>query len=449
MRAHLVRFSSAALMASLAMAAPVTGKDNQSLTLEEAIRMGLTNNPALAAERSRTDAADQNALAARALRWPRVTAEAALRRSDQQVVVFGDKLTAGEFTANDFLLEKLNDPDAENHATAALAISAPLYSSGRIRWGIESARDEADSAHAMTTGAESRLVAEITGAYFGISVADAAVSVTEQALADAGRHEEVALARYEAGASLKSDHLRARVFRLGRQRDLERRRADLALARSRLARLITLPPGESVNPATPLETPSRETGPLAEWTALALARSPHLAASRSLAGAADAGAHGTRALLGPEVNGFARYERNSDGLDTGEGSYLFGVALQWTAFDRARSARIAGALAISTTAEATLRAAEDQVRLEVERVWHDVEVADATLLLNREAVAAAIDALRISADRYEGGLLPLTDLLDIETELLNARHQELVALFDAVVGRVRLEHVSGSLEVSR
>lgn len=449
MRAPLVLFGSAALMASMAVIAPVAAADNRSLTLEEAIRMGLSNNPMLASERSSADAADQNALAARAIRWPRVTAEATLRRSDQQVVVFGDKLTAGEFTASDFLLEHLNNPDAENHLAAALAISAPLYSSGRIQWGIESARDEAASARAMTTAAESDLVAEITGAYFGISVADAAVMITEQALADAGRHEEVALARYEAGASLKSDQLRARVFRLGRQRELERRRADLSLARSRLARLITLPPDESIDPATPLETPSRQIGPLAEWTALALARSPLLAASRSLAGAADSGAHGARASLGPEVNGFARYERNSDGLGTGEGAYLFGVALQWTAFDRARPARIAGALAVSTAAGARLRAVEDQVGLDVERAWHDVQVADMTLLLSREAVAAAVEARRITADRYVGGLLPLTDLLDVETELLNARHQELVSMFDAVVGRVRLEHVTGSLEVSR
>ena len=448
MRGFLVRIVSRALVGVLAIGAG-SAADTRSLSLQEAIDLGLANNPALAAERAGTDAADQKLLAARGLRWPRVIAEAALRRSDHQVVVFGDKLTAGEFTADDFLLDNLNHPDAQTHASAALAISAPLYTSGRLRWGIESARQEAVSARALTASAESDLVAGITSAYFGVQVADAAAKVATQAVADDARDEEIAVARYDAGASLKSDQLRARLLLLARQRDLERRRADLALARSHLARLIAIDPDETIELVTTLETPTGATPPLAEWTDIAMTRSPHLAASRSHARAAESGASGARAALGPEVNGFARYERNAGGWDSGEGSYLVGIALQWTAFDRARAARIAEAAAARRGADARVRADEDQVRLEVERAWRDVRVADTTLLLSREAVAAAAEARRIAVERYEGGLFPLTDLLDIETELVDARHQELVALYDAVMGRVRLEQVTGSLEVPR
>lgn len=417
------------------------------LTLDEAIRLGVAHNPALTSTRSQAEATEAGARAAEASRWPRVTTEAVARRSDHQVIVFGDKLTASEFEAEDFALDSLNDPDPVTHLTAAVALEAPLFTSGRLRWGIASARSSAEAARAGVRAAESELASRITRAYFGIAVAREAVEVARSTVSSARGHEAVALARVEAGAALRSDHLRAQVFRLSQERDFERRLADLAVSKSRLAALLGLPPGEEPDPVTPLEPPSSPIGTLEEWLARGAAGTPAIEAGRRSASAAEAGARAARSDAGPEVAGFARYERNASRVEAGEGSYLFGVGIRWSAFDRTRAARISEADARRAAARAATQAIADAVRLEIEEAYYDAGAAERSLAVSREAVTAADAARRIASDRYAGGLLPLTDLLDMETDLMNARFSEIDALYRTVSGRVRLAHATGALEV--
>src|SRR6266511_3543016 len=107
------------------------------LTLQDAIRLGLSHNAALAAGRAEAVAAEADFEASRAALWPRLLTEAGWHRTDHQVLVFGDKLTAAEFTPADFAIDTLNHPTPVSHGVAAVALELPLYTSGRIRSGIE------------------------------------------------------------------------------------------------------------------------------------------------------------------------------------------------------------------------------------------------------------------------------------------------------------------------
>lgn len=420
-----------------------------TLTLAEAIRLGLERNPGLAAARADAAAAGAGARQAEAGRWPRAYAEAGWRRTDNQVLVFGDTLTAGEFTAADFALDRLNQPDAQSHGSAALGLELPLFTSGRIGSGIDAAREEDRAATARLRAAEAGLVAAVTEAYLGVFLARAAVGVASAALDDARAHEASAAARHEAGAALQSDLLRARVARLERERDLVRRRADTDVALSRLRAAIGLAPGEAVEPTEAPVEPEADPAPLDDWIGRAVRSRPEIEAARRDALAARAAARSARSSLGPEAVAAARYERNAAGLDGSEGSFLVGIGIRWSAFDRGRAARIEAGEARARAAEHRARSVADGVALEVEIAWSDALVAARNLRAAREAAAAADEARRIGAERYAAGLLPLTDLLDMETALVRARLAERAALHDAVVGRVRLKRSAGVLEAPR
>ena len=415
----------------------------QAITLDEAIQLGLARNPSLAALRSELDITKAAAAEARAQRWPRLTAEAALRGTDNQVMVFGDKLTAGEFASGDFALGQLNDPDPIRHGVAAVGLDFPLYTSGRIRSGIAAADFESGAAFARLRGGESDLIMMITETYYGIDLARAAAQVSEAAVSDARSHEAVAAARHESGAALRSDLLRAQVLRMSRERDLDRKKADVELARARLRRLLASGPHETLEPASGLTPPEAGLGDLDQWLAYALASRPEIEDARQRSKAAHAGAQSARAFLGPELSALARYERNTNSLDFGEGSYLVGVSLRWAVFDHGRAARISAAEARQEAAGYAARAVENTVLLEVEQAYRDAVVAAGSMTVAREAVSAAEEARRITAERYQAGLLPIADLLDVETELTRARMAEISARYDAVVGPARLERAVG------
>jgi len=330
---------------AIPLAAGVSTPAGPLITLDEAIRLGLARNPSLAALRAELDITKAAAAEARAQRWPRVTAEAAVRGTDNQVMVFGDKLTAGEFAAGDFALDQLNDPDSIRHGVAAVGVDLPLYTSGRIRSGIATADFESGAALARLRKGESDLILSITETYYRIDLARAAAQVSEAAVSDARSHEAVAAARHESGAALRSDLLRAQVLRMSRERDLERKKADVELARSRLRRLLSSGLGETHDPASGLTLPDGVLGDLDRWLDHAAASRPEIEDARLRSSAAQAGVQTARGSLGPELSALARYERNTNSLDFGEGSYLVGVSLRWAAFDHGRAARISAAAA--------------------------------------------------------------------------------------------------------
>jgi outer membrane protein TolC len=423
--------------------------DNTRLTLDEAIHAGLAQNPGLAALRAEAGASGASRRAAETGRWPRISTGADWRRSNNQVVVFSDKLTAGEFTSADFDLDSLNHPDPVSHGVIAVGVEVPIDVAGRVGAGIDAARGTEAAATATVRAAEVDLVARITGAYDAISLADAAAAVAEQALDNAGRSESIAAARADRGAALKSDALRARAARLDRERDLDRRRADAALARSRLLLLMGAPQGQVIAGTDDDRGPLDEIGSLASWLDGAAAARPDLDAARRGSQAAGAAAASARATRGPEMGATARYELNANSLDSGSGSYLLGLAVRWNAWDGGRAPRVEEADDRATAASARVRALEDGVRLEVESAWRDAQVADRGVVAAQEGAAAAEEARRISADRYAAGLLPLNDLLQAESGAVAARLAEIAARHDAVIARVRLRQSSGKLEVPR
>ncbi|HEV8200310.1 MAG TPA: TolC family protein [Candidatus Polarisedimenticolia bacterium] len=422
------------------------------LTLPDAVRVAFERDPALAAARAEADAWSADLDAARAARWPRLLTAAEWHRTDGQVAVFGDKLMAGEFTADDFALDALNDPEALNHASLGVLVQAPLYTAGRIRHAIDAADESSLASRAHLRAAAIDLVEEVTRAYDGALLAQATVGIARDALVNARGHERAAAARYEEGSALKSDPLRAEVHRLARERDLERADAGLEIVRSRLRVLLGLAPGDAIllADAEPLAPAEPLTG-LQEWldASAAAGGRPEIEAARRAGAAAEAQDRAAAAARGPEVDGIARYDVHANGLDGGEGSYFAGLQIRWAAFDRVRSSRIDAARARAQAAEAWSRVAEDRARLDVEQAWRDADVADRNAAIARQGLAAAEEARRIAAERYAGGLLPLTDLLDAETALLETRLAEIGARFDAAVSRVRLSRASGRLEVPR
>lgn len=424
---------------------PVAGP-TRPLTLDAAIELALRGHPALAAGRAAEVEAQAAVRQAESQRWPRVVVDGGWRLTDNQVLVFSDKLTSASFTRSDFDVARLNDPASRGHGMAGVSVELPLDTSGRLRLDVDASRAAASAASADMRAERARIVEEVTASYFGLALAREALDVADSAVDDMRRHEARAGARVESGLALSSELLRARVDRLARERDRERGLADVRLAAARLRRDLSFSSDEEFEPVTPLSAPTDRLDDLDRYTGAALASRPDIDAARRQADAAFATARAARAEGVAEVVGQGRYERNTDAFDPGAGSYVAGIRVTWSAFDRGRGARAERADAASARAQAATRSLTDGVSVEVETCYRDVEVADRSVTLAREAVVAAEEARRIDSERYAAGLLPLTDLIDSEHALVAARLAAVQAIHDAVVGRARLLRAAGLLE---
>ena len=425
--------------------------DVQTVRAQEAVRLSLSDalaiaerqSPDLAAARAHAAAVGEGAEAARRAGWPRVGLSAGWSYSDIPSAAFAHKLDAGEFTAGDFELSRLNDPSAVSHLGTALAVEAPLDAFGKVQAGARSAAARAQSVAAQVGEGLLDLRLRVVQAYRQAGLARRALEATQHALNGARAREADVQARVEGGAALQADLLRSRARRREREADLAERRGEVRAADAALVRALGAPAGALYEPTDDPPSTTALAGNLDAWTARALANRPALAGTSAAADAARWAVRGADKEKLPDVALWGQLQDNRVSLSGGKRAGAVGVTVRWSAFDPARGNRKAEQDDELRAAELQARAAADQVRLDVEIAWHRAQAA-------RERCAAAAggaeegrEALRVVRERRQAGIATLTDELETEAASLGAELQELRAAAEAALADAVLERAAG------
>ena len=91
------------------------------------------------------------------------------------------------------------------------------------------------------------------------------------------------------------------------------------------------------------------------------------------------------------------------------------------------------------------QAATDGVRLEVRRAYFDVDASRQQVEVSRTAISQAQESLRINQDRYDTGLITITDLLSAEESNRRSQTDYWEALYHFHTSYANLELASGTL----
>jgi outer membrane protein TolC len=415
-----------------------------ALTLAEALARAGQANPDLAAARARAGAAASQAEATAGSLWPRLTLASDMFRTDTPARVFASRLNRGDLTAEDFAVARLNHPPAISHLASSLTLEAPLHLFGKAQGRRDADRADARSAAALLEEAAQDLRLRVVEAYRRLALAQAAVTATTAAVDGARAREADVEAQVAAGSALQAERLRARARRRQREADLAERRGDVRSLQAGLARLLGAPPGTEY---APVDGVAAAAAPAVsgDWVQRALASRGTLRAARERVASARAleRAEGRSAV--PDLAAYGQLQDDRGVFTEGQLSGAVGLSLRWSVFDRGRSRRQAAAAALRQAAEAEARAAEDQVRLEVEVGSRRLEAA-------RERSAAAAggaeegrEALRVVRERRRAGRATLTDELETEASSLAAELDELRAAAEAAVAEAALRRAAGEL----
>jgi outer membrane protein TolC len=79
-----------------------------ALSLQQAVQIALSANPALSASRSQVEIADHRVIQGRSGFLPRLNVSEGLQRTNNPTQVFSNKLNQENFTASDFGINRLN-----------------------------------------------------------------------------------------------------------------------------------------------------------------------------------------------------------------------------------------------------------------------------------------------------------------------------------------------------
>ncbi len=432
------------------LAKPLLAQETQttgSLTLAQAVRMALDQNPAFRESSDEAEAARARLKQVQAGWFPRFDFHQDFTRGNNPVYVFGTKLTQRQFSTDDFRLNALNTPLPLDNFQTRLDGRWRVFDSGETLFHQRSARKLVTAADFETEQARQDLILEVVRNYYGVLVlrenlraADEAVKTAE---ASARRMETM----HEAGLIVDSDLLSARVF-LAQMKDRQiRAQNDLALANMQLARAMGLAVDAPTEPSQALVEPGTSEQTIEDWIRTALDQRPALRAAQLQQDAMEQERKATKAEFGPKIGLFGSTERDAMTLGGPSGTnWTAGAQLEFNLFaGGAQKAKLAEATANASKAKHGMEWLRSGVQMEVRKAYLDANAAAQRTAAARDASDQAKESLRIVQNRFESGLTTSTELFRAQTAQLEATTGYLAALQDWQVARAQLERAAGVL----
>lgn len=439
-------FLSLALLGTLVV--PALAAAAEPLSIDEAIRHALSQNPELRAADRQAQAADARASAAKGALLPQVGVRYLVRRSDNPLDAFADKLnTRTVDPVTDFSAQALNYPDTSTLHATQLSLELPIYTGGRLVAGIREAGAYAEAARLGYERRQQTTVYSTLHAYRAAQTATTAVTIANDAVEAAREHAETTARLVHQGRIVASDRMTAEL-NLASAQSLREQAAN----RQRLAleelRLMTGLPADAELLLPPWETPvaPAAVAVTAQSEQRALATRKDLKANEALVRANRTKISAARAAFKPQIGVVAAdswYDDNA-ALDNKSQSIMGVVSMNL--FNGGRDWHgLTAAQRDTEQTELRLEAARQAVRGEVRAAASRLTEATARRNIAGQSVEKARENVRLVKQRYGEGRTILIDLLMAERVLVEARNEELTAGLSQELSAAQLQLAEGSL----
>lgn len=423
-----------------------------SLSLQQAANIALEKNPLRKAAIADTKAASAGVQEAKSFLMPHVNFSELATRGDDPVYIFGSKLRQQRFTADNFAppLNKLNNPLPYGNFSTRFAGTWNLFDSFASWHGINRAKEMNAAASRQLERTDQEILFRVVQSYYGVLLASKQMEVTEQAEKTARSVMDRSQVRFDAGLVVESDLLSAKVRLAGREQELIRARNNLELARAQLNTAMGVPAETQYQPAEALAEKNLPAVSLSELEQRALTIRPDLKRVEAQQSAQELSVAIAKSSFGPRLNAFAGWQLDNPTFLAGGGgnNWLGGIELQIDLFQGgAKRAALSRERANAEKIAALKQAASDAVRLEVRQAYYDQDATRQMVEVARTAISQAQESLRINQDRYDGGLLTITDLLGAEEASRRTQADYWQAVYQFHISYANLELASGTLNL--
>jgi outer membrane protein len=420
------------------------------ISLQQAANLALEKNPLRKAALADSKAAWADVREAQSFLMPHINLSELATRGDDPVYVFGSKLRQQRFTTNDFALNMLNTPPPYGNFTTRFGGTWNLFDSFASWHGINRAKQMNVAASHELERTDQEILFRVVQSYYGTLLAAKQLEVAEQAEKTANSIMDRSQVRFDAGLVVESDLLSAKVRLAGREQELIRARNNLELAHAQFNTAMGAPADAQYEPADSLAEKTLTAVPLGELEQKALTTRPDLKRIEAQQSAQDLSVAIAKSSFGPRLNAFAGWEMDNPTFLAGGGgnNWLGGIELQIDLFQGgAKRAALSRERANAEKIAALKQAAADAVRLEVRQAYFDQDASRQQVEVARTAIAQAQESLRINQDRYDGGLLTITDLLGAEEAARRSQADYWQAVYQFHISYANLELACGSLNL--
>ena len=300
-------------------------------------------------------------------------------------------------------------------------------------------------ADAARKAADQRIVLRVVNAYQSVLYAQRGVDVAEHEQQTAQALLTEVTQHVKAGLAVNSDRMAAEVNAAARQQELIAARGGLELAWAELGAAMGAP-DLAPSALMPIEPHPFPESRLEDEIAAAAKTRPDLAAMGKASDAQGEAVSAARSDFGPRVSAYGDWEEDRGSL-TGSGgnNWVAGVQISLDILPLGKHDQLAREAAARSRAEAQLRQAQLDVRLQVRQAHVERQTAELSMDTARAATAQTAESLRIVRNRYNAGLATITDLLRAEDAERQAEWSYWKAVYGNAVAYSQLLYAEGTL----
>jgi outer membrane protein TolC len=247
--------------------------------------------------------------------------------------------------------------------------------------------------------------------------------------------------RESSGELIRSERLNLEVELASRQQDRLSQQHESEMMRIRMAYLLGLPAGESIELADEDASFEKITYP----NPPGIETRPELLAAEALAQAATEQVRSARSGRLPKMDAYASWQADKGWRREGSGtSWTAGLSLRMDIFDGwATRSRIGAAMAKERAAAERVRKTRLHLQMELEQAMRIHELAKGQKAVAVKQVEQSREVARLSRNQFAEGTLLSTELIGVESRLVEAEAQLALATSREWISLARLRRVSG------
>ena len=403
----------------------------KDLTLEDAVRLALTNNPSGKIAVHEFEAAKGALTAARSYRWFTISAS------------HKDARTWSGEAAN---TAAGRDPNyvAEQYTNSA-TLNWTLWSGNRVESQVSQAKLSLDSSQWGIAKARQQLKYDATDAYFKFMAARDNVKLNQESVERLERYLQDVKLQFEVGVVAKVDVLRSEVELAKAKQSLIEAQNTYDLTMANLNNIIGFPLTTELNIKGDLSY-ARYEKELAFCVDAALRQRPEISQYTDAAKSAQEGITVAKSGYLPTVS--AVYNAGwYDSKFAGGNNYNWSVYLltNWTLFDSGYTAgKVKQAVEGYKKAQEQLKQTVDSVQLDVRQTYLSLKAAEQSIATSSSAVGLAEEDYKIKVIRYQAGVGTNLDVLDAQVALTTAKNNFLKAMYEYNNFRAKLDKAMGA-----
>ncbi len=433
---HKIKIITLIILSSPFIQLPIHAQTTQKINLQQAIDLSVKNSNNLKIADSKVLLASADLQEAKDRKLPNATVSASyLRLSSANI----DLKSA----------QNNNRPSPKvNQAVYGIAnVNMPLYSGGRIKYGIESAEYLEKAAKLNVENDKESVVYNTIQSYTNLYKSFKSVAVIKENLNASVQRDSLFSRLEQNGILARNDLLKAQLTTSNIELSLLDAQNNFTTANINMALLLGLPENTFIEVDSSFVNITQQLKPFIEMENMALQNRKDVQVIAFQKKAAAVGVKVAKAEVYPTIALTGGYiAADIPKLITVTNAINIGLGVQYNIASLWKNnTKLTQARAKEVQLNATESLLNDGIKLQLNRDYQNYLFAQKKIDVYEKSIAQATENYRITKNKYDNNLVTITELLEADVSLLQAKLNASVSKADAALAYNKILSTTGTL----